>query len=587
MDTNQEPSQQNASRRLLQLARPHWRPLTWATISLILGSAIGLIYPQAARFTIDDVIRDGGFGGYTLTQIGAGLLVLFALQAVVTSLRYYLFTAVGDRIVADLRNQLYGAIMSQEMGFFDSRGTGELTSRLASDTQVLQNAVTSNLSMLLRFGAQGLGGAILLFVTSPKLSAILMIALPVVVGAAVVYGRMVRKLSREVQDAIARSTEVAEEAIAGIRTVRSFARERAEQGRYGQAVELSFTLARKRAALGAIFGGFVTFLGYAAIAVVLALGSRMVAADDMTPGDLAAFILYTLMVAVSLGVLSNLYGDFMRAIGASERVFTLLDRVPLLPQAANPRVEPPRTGTVRFEGVTFAYPTRPQVHALDDVSISLEPGHKLALVGPSGSGKSTIAHLIGRFYDPIDGKILIDGTDVRDWDTTVLRESIGVVAQEPLLFSGSIRDNVLYGRPGSSDPEVIEALRAANAWEFVSTFPEGLETLIGERGVRLSGGQKQRIAIARAVLKDPRILVLDEATSALDVESEALVQRALERLMEGRTTLIIAHRLSTIRSADQVVVIEHGRVVESGDHKTLMAKGAIYARLVESQQLLE
>jgi ATP-binding cassette subfamily B protein len=587
MDTNQEPSQQNASRRLLQLARPHWRPLTWATISLILGSAIGLIYPQAARFTIDDVIRDGGFGGYTLTQIGAGLLVLFALQAVVTSLRYYLFTAVGDRIVADLRNQLYGAIMSQEMGFFDSRGTGELTSRLASDTQVLQNAVTSNLSMLLRFGAQGLGGAILLFVTSPKLSAILMIALPVVVGAAVVYGRMVRKLSREVQDAIARSTEVAEEAIAGIRTVRSFARERAEQGRYGQAVELSFTLARKRAALGAIFGGFVTFLGYAAIAVVLALGSRMVAAGDMTPGDLAAFILYTLMVAVSLGVLSNLYGDFMRAIGASERVFTLLDRVPLLPQAANPRVEPPRTGTVRFEGVTFAYPTRPQVHALDDVSISLEPGHKLALVGPSGSGKSTIAHLIGRFYDPIDGKILIDGTDVRDWDTTVLRESIGVVAQEPLLFSGSIRDNVLYGRPGSSDPEVIEALRAANAWEFVSTFPEGLETLIGERGVRLSGGQKQRIAIARAVLKDPRILVLDEATSALDVESEALVQRALERLMEGRTTLIIAHRLSTIRSADQVVVIEHGRVVESGDHKTLMAKGAIYARLVESQQLLE
>jgi ABC transporter fused permease/ATP-binding protein len=586
MDTPHDPESNN-TKRMLQLARPHWQRLAWATLSLIAGSGIGLIYPQAARLTIDDIIKEGGFHGYTLTQIGLALLVLFALQAVVTSVRYYLFTSVGDRIVADLRNQLYASIMGQEMGFFDARGTGELTSRLASDTQVLQGAVTSNLSMLLRFGAQGLGGAVLLFVTSPKLAGIMMIALPIVVGAAVIYGRMVRKLSRQVQDAIARSTEVAEEAIAGIRTVRSFAREQAEQARYGVAVEESYALARHRASLGAIFGGFVTFMGYGAIAVVLAVGSRMVAAGDMTPGDLAAFILYTLMVAVSLGVLSNLYGDFMRAIGASERVFTLLDRVPLLPIAEHPRYEPPQTAAVRFEDVTFSYPTRPQVEALHSVSLTLSPGQKLALVGPSGSGKSTIAHLVGRFYDPQAGQILVDGTDVRDWDITALRESIGVVAQEPLLFSGTIRDNVLYGRPGASDDEVIQALRDANAWEFVSTFPEALETAIGERGVRLSGGQKQRIAIARAILKDPRILVLDEATSALDVESESLVQRALERLMEGRTTLIIAHRLSTIRNADQVVVIQDGQVVESGDHKTLMAHGALYTRLVESQQLLE
>jgi ATP-binding cassette subfamily B protein len=574
-------------RRLMMLARPHWKALTWATLSLIIGSAIGLIYPQAARLTIDDIIAQGGFKGYSLTEIALGLLALFALQAIFTSLRYYLFTTVGDRIVADLRNQLYAAIMAQEMGFFDAHGTGELTSRLASDTQVLQSAVTANLSMLLRFGAQGIGGAVLLCVTSPKLAGILMVALPVVVGAAVLYGRMVRRLSRQVQDAIARSTEVAEEAIAGIRTVRSFAREGAERARYGAAVEQSFTLARQRAALGAVFGGLVTFMGYAAIAVVLGLGSRMVAAGEMTAGDLTAFILYTLMVAVSLGVLSNLYGDFMRAIGASERVFALLERVPKLPIAPGARVEPPRTASAALENVTFAYPTRPQALALDGVTVRLEPGKKLALVGPSGSGKSTIAHLLGRFYDPQAGRVVIDGTDAREWAPEALRAAIGVVAQEPLLFSGTIRDNVLYGRPDATEQEVIEALKAANAWEFVERLPEGLETLIGERGVRLSGGQKQRVAIARAVLKNPKILVLDEATSALDVESEALVQRALERLMEGRTTLIIAHRLSTIRNADMVVVMAQGKVVEAGDHKALMAHGALYARLVESQQLLE
>ncbi len=575
-------------RRIVGLAKPHWPALTLATLSLFIGSGIGLLYPQAAKFAIDDVIKEGGIAGFDLRTLGLGLLALFAVQAVFTSLRYYFFTVVGDRIVTDLRNSVYEAIMAQEMGFFDARRTGELTSRLASDTQVLQSAVTVNLSMLLRYGAQAIGGLTLLFVTSLKLSLVLVVLLPVVLGTAIFYGRIVRKLSRKVQDAIAASTSIAEETIAGIRTVRSFAREPEEQTRYTEATEESFMLARKRALLGALFGGGMSFLGYGAIAVVLWLGSKMVINDQMTPGDLTAFVLYTLMVAFSLGVLSGLYGDLMKAVGASERVFGLIDRVPKLisPLKGGRDTEPDR-GEVRFEGVTFQYPTRPETDALHDVTFSLEPGKKLALVGPSGSGKSTVAALLSRFYDPQEGAITIDGENLRDWEVNTLRESIGMVAQEPVLFSGTIRENVQYGKPGSDDDAIWRALKAANAKEFVEGFPEGLDTIIGERGVRLSGGQKQRIAIARAVLKDPKLLVLDEATSALDVESEAVVQRALERLMEGRTTLIIAHRLSTIRNADTVVVLDQGRVVEAGTHRELMEHRKLYFRLVESQQLLD
>jgi ATP-binding cassette subfamily B protein len=574
-------------RRIANLARPHWKPLLVATFALFLGSGIGLIYPQAARVTIDDVLADGGGTGLDLTTIGIGLLVLFAFQAIFVGLRAYLFNVVGERIVTDLRNELYGAILNQELGFFDERRTGELTSRLASDTAVLQNTVTANLSMALRFGAQAVGGFTLLFFTSIQLSLILLVLLPVVLGVAIVYGRKVRKLSREVQDAIAESTSVAEESIAGVRTVRSFARELEERGRYEVATEDAFTLAKRRSLLGSLFGGTMSFLSYGAIAVVLWVGSDLVTQGTITAGDLTAFILYTLIVAFSLGVLSGLYGDFMKASGASQRVFALIDREPLMERAPEGRTAPPERGEVTFDAVTFAYPTRPEVDALARVSFTVSPGQKLALVGPSGSGKSTVASLLSRFYDPQGGAIRIDGVDIKAWDATALRESIGMVAQEPVLFSGTIRSNVLYGRPGASDDEVVAALEAANAWGFVSEFPDGLDTMIGERGLRLSGGQKQRVAIARALLKDPRILILDEATSALDVESEALVQHALERLMEGRTTLIIAHRLSTIRGADAVVVLDRGEVAEAGTHAELMGQHSIYQRLVESQQLLD
>lgn len=575
-------------RRILKLAAPHWRGLLLATISLAIGSGIGLLYPQAAKYTIDDAFAKGEIAGYSLQTIGVALLGLFLVQAVFIGLRAYLFTMIGDRIVTDLRNDLYRAILKQEMGFFDARRTGELTSRLSSDTQVLQSAVTVNLSMLLRYGAQAVGGLVLLFVTSVKLSLLLMVVLPVVLGVAIGYGRVVRRLSRKVQDAIAASTSVAEESIAGIRTVRSFAREREAQRRYEEATEESFELAKKRSMLSGIFGGSMTFVGYSAVAVVLWFGSMMVSEGTLTGGELAAFVLYTIMVAFALGALSGLYGDIMKAAGASERVFGLMDRLPDIGSPTSDAiVARPERGEVRFEGVTFAYPTRTEVNALDDVSFHLRRGEKLALVGPSGSGKSTIASLLGRFYDPQEGTIIFSDQPLGRWDLDTLRESIGVVAQEPILFSGSLRENVLYGRLDASDEEVWSALEAANAREFVEGFPDGIETVIGERGVRLSGGQKQRIAIARAILKDPVLLILDEATSALDVESEGVVQRALEKLMEGRTTLIIAHRLSTIRNADRVVVLDHGKVVEMGSHAELMAEHGLYQRLVEHQQLLD
>jgi ATP-binding cassette subfamily B protein len=548
-------------------------------VFLGLASLLTLLYPQAMRIIVDEALGQGDTSVIDLA-VGA-LLVLFVVQAASTALRYYLFTVAGERIVARLRARLYRSIVSQEIAFFDQRRTGELINRLGSDTTVLQNTVSVNVSMAMRNLASIVGGIVFLLYTSPALTLLIAVVVPPVAIGAVLWGRRLRRLSRDVQDALASASEVAEESIAGIRTVRAFTAEEAEAARYGAAVDQAFERARRRSAVGARFVASVSFAGYASAAVVLWWGGRMVIDGTLSVGGLAAFLFYTLIVAFSLGALSDLWADFMKASGAAERVFDLLDRAPAMPSggARLDRVE----GRVRFEAVRFAYPARPDVTVLAGLDLELAPGEVVALVGPSGAGKSTVAALLGRLYDPEDGRITLDGRDIRELDPDWFRQRIGVVAQEPVLFSTSIAENIRYGRPDASDEELEEAARVANAHGFVSSFPDGYQTNVGERGVQLSGGQKQRVAIARAILEDPRILILDEATSALDAESEHLVQEALERLMKGRTTLVIAHRLSTVAGADRVVVLAEGEVVQTGDHAALMSEDGLYRRLVERQ----
>ena len=404
---------------------------------------------------------------------------------------------------------------------------------------------------------------------------------PIALGG-VLYGRRVRKLSRDVQDALASANEVAEEAISGIRTVRSFAAEGAESARYAGRVAHSYRLAKKRVLAGASFMAAGSFGAYAAAALVFWYGGRLVVRGQMTVGGLTSFLVYTLIVAFSLGALADLWAEFMRSLGAAERIFELLDRQPEMAPAGGARWENVR-GEVELSRVGFAYPTRKDLPVLDDVSLRLSPGEVVAVVGPSGAGKSTLASLIGRLYDPDRGRLLLDGHDLRELEVDFLRRQIGTVAQEPILFSTSIAENIRYGRPGASTAQVEAAARTANAHTFIESFPQRYQTMVGERGVQLSGGQKQRVAIARAVLKDPRILVLDEATSALDAESEHLVKEALDRLMKGRTTLIIAHRLSTVKDADRVVVLDGGRIVQSGRHAVLLREDGLYRKLVERQ----
>jgi ABC transporter fused permease/ATP-binding protein len=567
--------------RILKLAWPERRRLGLGLLFLIVGSSMLLIYPQAVKVIIDEALGSGQ--PEAVDQAALIMLAVFCVQALAGGFRYYLFTSAGEKIVAGLREQLYRSIMEQDMAFFDSRRTGELMSRLASDATVLQNAVSVNISMSMRNLGAAVGGLVLLIYTSPVLAFGLLGCVPPLAIGTALFGRRVRKISREVQDALADTGIVAEETISGIRTVRAFAKESSEVERYGEAVRRSYALALKRIRSIAYISGLAGLLGYAAIAGVLWYGGRLVISGAMTVGDLTSFILYAMTVAVAVGALGSLWTDFMTATGAARRVFEILDRQPDIPLRGG-KTLPQVTGYLQFQGVDFYYPSRPDVAVLRNLELNIRPGEVVALVGPSGSGKSTIASLICRFYDPTQGRVCLDGKDLRTLDGEWLRQQIGVVSQDPVLLSASIAANIRYGKATATDAEVEAAARAAHAHEFVSGFPQGYDTIVGERGIQLSGGQRQRVAIARAMLKDPRILILDEATSALDAESEHLVQEALDLLMQSRTTVVIAHRLSTVRNADRVLVIQEGRIVQSGRHQELMnEREGMYFKLVNRQ----
>ncbi|MFT4980170.1 MAG: ABC transporter fused permease/ATP-binding protein [Myxococcota bacterium] len=566
-------------RRLLGLARPELRTLSLGLLFLLISSGLNLSFPMIIGQLVDVV--EQGAAREALDRLVLFLMLIFAIMGFSTAMRAYLFTVAGERVVMRLRQDLFSSLVGQEIGFFDAHRTGELTNRLASDTTVLQNTVTVNVSMGLRFLLSSTGAIAILMWQSWKLTLLMLAVVPLVAIGAAFYGRALRRISKDVQDALAAATAAAEESLSGIRTVRAFAREVVERARYSGAVQEAFELARRRAALGATFQGVVSFAGYAAIGVVLWYGGVLLISGQMTMGELTSFLLYTFTVAFSVGALSGLYEDFSKAMGASGRVFELLDRDSLV-ESGERKITGLR-GELTAEDVVFAYPTRTDAPVLQGLSLSIHPGEVVALVGPSGGGKSTVAALISRFYDPQSGSFTLDGVPLTELDVDWLREQVGVVSQEPILFASSIIDNIRYGRTDATREEVIAAAEAANAHSFISGFPEGYETLVGERGVRLSGGQKQRVAIARAILKDPRVLVLDEATSALDAESEHLVQEALDRLMAGRSTLVIAHRLSTVRDADRVIVLDEGRVVQEGSHDELVAVDGLYRRLVERQ----
>ncbi|HSO73241.1 MAG TPA: ABC transporter transmembrane domain-containing protein [Blastocatellia bacterium] len=567
--------------RLLSYTRPYRVRLAIALVSLLIAGALGLSFPQVVRMIIDAafVERDTA----KLNRLALLLVAVFAAQAAFSFLRTYLLSYTGERIVADVRTQLYNHLIGLPVAFFANQRVGELTSRLASDVSVVQTATNGSVTELLRLSLMLVGGVVIIFITNTRLSLLMLAIVPVVIVAAHFYGRYVRRLSTRVQDRLAEANSVLEETLSAIRIVQSFVREEYERARYRDRIQDSLRLAVKRAVANGGFIAFIILVVYSGIAVVLWFGSRMVVAGQMTAGDLIAFVLYTFFVGGAVGGMTELYGQFNQAIGATRRVFELLDTRAEIEDPQNPEPLTLVSGRVQLIDVHFTYPGERALPVLTGVNIEARPGEIIALVGPSGAGKSTLAALIPRFYDVSSGAILIDGHDIRSVRLIELRSAIGVVPQETTLFGGTVRENIAYGRLGATGDEVEAVARAAHAHEFITEFPDGYDTVVGDRGVKLSGGQRQRVAIARALLKNPAILILDEATSSLDSESERLVQEALETLMLGRTTFVIAHRLSTVRRADRIVALDEGRIVEEGTHDELLANGGLYKRLYEIQ----
>lgn len=571
-------------RRLLSYVRPYRGRMILAMVALSFSTLLGLTMPLVVRNIVDVVFVERNFA---LLNAMAGLLTLiFFVQAIFSFINRYNIAFAGERVVTDLRQRLYDHLMTLSLRFFADRRTGEIVSRVTNDVTTLQAAVTDDIVTLLQQSLTLIGGVIFLFYLDWRLTSIVIIGIPLVTVVIIFLGRKIRQAATEVQDRLAEASAVVEESVGGVRIVKSFAREAYEIGRFQTKIEQTFAAAMRRAKISAILAPTIGFLAFMSITITLWFGGYEVIQGRLTPGGLVAFLIYTMLVAGPLAQFSGLYSRFQSALGATERLFELLDLQPDIADASDAYPLPTIVGQVRFERVSFEYETNaPLLHAID---LAVEPGQVVALVGPSGAGKTTLVNLIPRFYDVSAGIITIDGHDVRQVTGLSLRQQIGIVPQESAIFSDTIRENIRYGKLEASQAEIEAAARAANAHDFIMRTAQGYDTLVGERGIKLSGGQRQRIAIARAILKNPRILILDEATSSLDSESEQLVQEALERLMQSRTSFVIAHRLSTVTNADWIVVLDEGRVVEQGSHAQLLAEeSGLYRRLHAMQFKLE
>ncbi len=553
-----------------------------AVVFLALAALTTLSLPLAVRRVIDH-----GFTTQNTSFIDtyfAMLVVLALLLAIASAGRYYFVITLGERVVSDVRNDVFAHLTRLSPAFYDQALTGELISRLTADTTQIKSAVGSTASLALRNAILFFGAVAMMVITSPSLSLIVIAAIPVIVLPLVAFGRSVRRRSRFAQDTLADATAFASEAIGSVRTIQAFTSEATTAGHFSSAVDRAFEAARSSVAARACLTAFAIFLIFGSIIAVLWIGAQQVATGDMSGGTLGQFLLYAVFAAGALGQLSEVWGELASAAGAAERLSEILAEEPVIRSPAQPLPMPiPAAGRVVFDKVSFAYPTRPDVSTVHELSFAVEPGETIAIVGPSGAGKSTIFSLIERFYDPQAGRILVDGVDVVHADLEALRSRIAIVPQDTTIFAASASENIGFGDPGASEERVRAAARSALADGFVKAMDKGYETVIGERGITLSGGQRQRIAIARAILRDAPILLLDEATSALDAESEILVQQALEKLMEGRTTLVIAHRLATVLKADRILVLDGGRIVEEGTHASLIGKGGLYARLARLQ----
>lgn len=571
-----------ALRSLLPYLRPYRGRVALAAIALLLAAGLVLGLGQGVRHLVDE-----GFAAGSAAALDRTALVLFAVVAALaaaTCTRYWLVSWLGERVAGDLRRDVFDHVLRLSPAWFETARTGDILSRLTADVTLLQSLIGSAISQGIRNVLTGVGAFGMLLVTSPKLAGIVALVVPLVVVPLVLFGRREKRLSRAAQERVADLGDTAEEALAGLRTVQAFTHEPVDRARFAERVEASVAAAVRRINSRSLLILLVILLGFGAITFSLWVGGRDVVAGRMTGGELAAFVLYAVMLASSGASLSEVWGEIQRAAGAAERIFDLLAVRPTIAAPAAPAPLPnPARGRIAFEGVRFEYPTRPGQSALRDFALVVEPGETVALVGPSGAGKTTVLQLLLRFYDPQAGRVTLDGVDIRGADPAALRARLGLVPQDPVVFSADAWENIRFGRPDASDAEVRAAAEAAQAAGFLEALPQGFATFLGAKGVMLSGGQRQRLAIARAILRDPAVLLLDEATSALDAESEQAVQRALAVASRGRTTLVVAHRLATVRRADRIVVMEAGRIVAMGTHEALVREGGLYGRLAALQ----